>query len=324
MLKYLKAGSAYLLDRTLAWRPRRAWRRHVARKRLASWESQAGERDHLEASVERGVRMRLWFDSQLCRVVYCEDFEREERRFLNRYLKQGDVFVDVGANIGIYALIAARRVGSTGHVYAFEPCSETYERLVTNIELNGLANVSHYRLALSDRAAETQMTISVDGFDAFNSLARPVMGKELRLETVTCTTWDSFAVGHGLIGRVTMMKIDVEGWESRVLRGGYDALRRTDAPVLQVEFFDEACVSAGSSCNAVYRLLEELGYQIFAYNSRNNTIVPVPLGQTDPYLNLIAAKQPEEVVARLRRRSCSPWFRRALGRSQGGRCTVPS
>jgi FkbM family methyltransferase len=312
MLKYLKAASAYLLDGTLLWRLPWVWRHYVARKRLAWWESQVGRREWVDARIQRGVRMRLFFDSHLAKRIYCEYFEWAELQFLNAFLRSGDVFVDIGANTGLYTLIAAHRVGDGGYVHAFEPSCETYQRLLTNVLLNRVANVYCHRLAISDRTGEAQMAISLDGFDAFDSLAQPIRGNEYRLETITCTKWDTFAVGHGLVGRVTMMKIDVEGWESRVLGGGYDTLRQPDAPVLQVEFCDETCVSAGTSCTDLYRVLEDLGYQVFAYESRNHTIVPAPLRETYPYVNLIAAKDPEQVVARLKRRSCLPRLRGTL------------
>ena len=205
--------------------------------------------------------MRLYPDDKLSELIYCDDFERQERDFLKAFLRPGDFFVDVGANIGLFTLIAAKYVGDRGRVYAFEPCLKTYRYLLANVRLNGFKNVSPYKAALSDETVERHMTVSLDGYDAWNSLAKPIDGTNFSTETVSCVTWDNFAGEHDLNGRVTMMKIDVEGWENRVLAGGYQNLSRADAPVLQVEFTQRAAESAGSSCTALYEALERFGYQ---------------------------------------------------------------
>jgi FkbM family methyltransferase len=299
----------HLRNGTLPERLRLEWRQYIKRRRLAWWESQVSKSQYVETTIQPDVRMRLYFDSQLSQRIYCRDFELKERWFLNAFLKRGDAFVDIGANIGLFTLIAAHRVGNAGYVYAFEPCSRTYQRLLANVTLNGLANVSCYQLALSDDATQLNMNVSLDGFDAWNSLAQPIAGHSFAVETVNCTTWDSFAREHNLFGRVTMMKIDVEGWETRVLLGASETLSRMDAPVLQVEFTEEASRAAGSSCAELYHLLEDRGYQMFVYDVKSRKLVRDPLRESYPYLNLIAAKRPEQVAARLENRSRLPWLR---------------
>lgn len=298
----LQRGLVHLRNGTLFERLRLEWHRYIKRRRLKWWESQIGKREYMETRIEPGTHMRLFFDSWLSRKIYSEGFEVEERQFLNAYLRPGDVFVDVGANIGLITLIAARRVGNAGCVYAFEPCTETYERLLANVELNGFANVFCHQLALSDRIDQLDMTISTDGFDAWNSLAQLIRGNSFAIETVNVVTWDSFAQKQNLIERVTMMKIDVEGWESHVLSGGRRTLSQSSAPILQVEFNEQASQSASSSCAKLYHQLEELGYKMFTYDAKTIRIVPHPLRENYLYLNLIASKRPEQVVARLTNR----------------------
>lgn len=277
---------------------------YIRNKRRTWWTTQVGKREDLKTRVQPGVRMRLYFDSKLSQLIYCEDFEWHERQFINTFLRPSDIFVDVGANIGLFTLIAANIVGNTGHIYAFEPCSRTYQRLIANTQLNCLTNVSCYQLALSDKETQTDMTVSLDGFDAWNSLAKPIAGEQFAVERVECTTWNKFAQENNLVGRVTLMKIDVEGWEAHVLKGGYDTLSRTDAPILQVEFTDKASRMAGSSCEDLYHLLEELGYQMFIYDANSKRLIPDPLRENYPYVNLIATKRPEEISDRLK--ECFP------------------
>ncbi len=261
--------------------------------------SQRATREYMEARIEQGVRMHLHFDSELARLIYCDDFESRERLFVNAFLRPGDVFVDVGANIGLFSLLAAHRVGDSGVVYAFEPAGKTFHRLRENTNLNRFSNVQCFQLALSDEAGEFPFYTSEDGYDAWNSIARPIAGKSFTREFIQCVTWDRFAPLHRLVGKVAMMKIDVEGWESRVIEGARESLSKQDAPLLQVEFTEEASASAGSSCEQVYHLLEDLGYQMFVYDPEKRDLLPDPLRTSYPYQNLIAAKLLDEVRARL-------------------------
>ena len=219
---------------------------------------------------------------------------------MNAFLRPGDVLVDVGANIGLFTLIAASRVGPAGRVIAFEPTDVTYTRLVDNVRLNKLSNANCVRSALSDRNGQLDLTRSADGFDAWNSFAKPTMGGGFSHERVEVIEWDRYARTHGLCGKVTMMKIDVEGWERRVLAGGKEIFARTDAPVLQVEFTDAATIAAGSSCRNLYEFLEELGYQMFTYDLSQRCLARERLREHYPYVNLIAAKNPDFVNERLR------------------------
>jgi FkbM family methyltransferase len=251
--------------------------------------------------------MHLHFDSELARLIHCEDFEIGERHFVNAFLRPGDVFVDVGANIGLFSLIAANRVGDSGMVYAFEPSAKTFHRLRENTKLNNFQNVQCYQLALSDEFGKSPFYTSEDGFDAWNSFAHPIAGEFFAKEIIQCETWDRFARTHGLLGRVAMMKIDVEGWESKVLQGAKESLSRQDAPVLQVEFTDEAAVSAGSSCKYLYLALENFGYRIFTYEFTRRKLMHDPLRENYPYINLIATKSPEETNRRLRKNTFWRW-----------------
>ena len=252
------------------------------------------------SELQPGLKIRLHGDSELCYLIYCRHFESNEREFLNRFLRPGDVFVDVGANIGLFTLIAAERAGPEGKVLAFEPTAKTFGRLVENVRLNELSNVECLKLALSDSRGHLQLTQCSDGYDAWNSLARPVIGGSLQTSQIEAVDWDQFARERGLLGSITMMKIDVEGWEARVLEGGKEFFARSDAPMLQVEFTDEAAEAAGSSCHALYDCLEGYGYKMFVYDPGEKRLVAESKREKYPFLNLLAAKDPEFVELRLK------------------------
>jgi FkbM family methyltransferase len=290
----------HLSQGTLIERIQDEWRTYVKRRRTIWWQKQIGKREYIAFELQRGLKMQLYFDSRLSREIYCGYFEWEERQFINNFLREGEIFVDVGANIGMFTLIASQKVGEKGQVYSLEPCSKTYSRLVKNVDFNGLKNVQCLQIALADHSGKSAMNVSLDGYDACNSFAQPTAGNSFTHETVCTARWDDFAKEHHLVGRVALMKIDVEGWESHVLTGGKEFFGRKDAPVLQVEFTDEASQSAGSSCQSLYRQLEELGYRMFFYEAKTRKLILDPVRDSYPYLNLFAVKQPEEANLRLK------------------------
>ncbi len=268
--------------------------RHSAR-----WEKIRNTPGSLVSSVAPGVRMNLHGDSRLCEMLYFGGFETETRDFFEAFLRPGDTFLDVGANVGLYTLTAARVVGPHGHVHAFEPCSHTFERLSENVKLNGLRNVTCHRVALSHENAQAQLTLADGGFDAWNSLGTPYMGEISGSETVTTMTLDRFALDHRLAGPRCTLKIDVEGWENQVLLGAQEFLSRDDAPVLCIEFTEEAARLAGTSCGELYRALERLGYALFSVSPRAEDVRPFPPREHFPNVNLLASKDRVALCARL-------------------------
>jgi FkbM family methyltransferase len=232
-------------------------------------------------------------------MLYFNQFEPEERHFIDAFLRPGDIFLDIGANVGLYTLAAAHIVGSKGRVHAFEPCSGTFARLEENVRLNGLQNVSCHRIALSNEDAEAELTLVTGGFDAWNSLGKPYMGEIVGSERVRTATLDALAREQRFVGPIAAIKIDVEGWENQVLAGGAKLLAGGDAPVLCVEFTEEAARLANSSCAALYHTLESFGYGMFSVGETPEKIVPFALRDPFPNVNLLALKNPDALRARI-------------------------
>ncbi len=200
------------------------------------------------------------------------DFEHEEYFWLGnkdtwemmhirRLLERGSVVLDVGANFGYYALTIAATLQRECEIHAFEPHPVTNCRLVKHIQWNGMANVVHaHRLAVTDVAGSARMVDRPD-----NSGATRISGGDGGFEVQTVTL-DEFAANQRL-SRVDFVKIDVEGVEARVLRGG----RRTFEhfkPIILIEFWGYGLAQAGSTAGEVASVLEELGYKLFEPHSR--------------------------------------------------------
>jgi len=246
---------------------------------------------------EGGEKLRIYSDSKLCELISNGHFEIDEQRFLRVYLRSGDVFLDVGSNIGIFTVIAAKILGSGGTVHAFEPSAGTFERLRSNVRLNRLTNVCCNAVALS--ADETPLTLyqSTDGYDAWNSAAGPLGGASHHQAVCPTTTLDAYVAAKGI--QPQLVKIDVEGWESNVLAGGAGLLGGPSGPDLLVEFTEQNCVAAGTSGHSLFLSIERLGYQLFHFDS--DLTMRAATDQDDfSYCNLFCTKNSAAAMTRIR------------------------
>lgn len=192
-------------------------------------------------------------------------FESAVRSLLKHVLRPGMVFLDAGTNLGLYMVIAAKLVGDSGRVFAFEPSQREWRRATRTLEVNHLKNVALFRLALTDRDGEVDLNVCEEQFGAFNCVGSIshayAAGHESHVERVGGRALDSFLAEHQ-VRRVDVMKIDVEGAEEAVLRGGGCLFSGTEAPILILELSDWTARGTGSSAAAVWDLLVEYGYQL--------------------------------------------------------------
>jgi FkbM family methyltransferase len=157
-------------------------------------------------------------------------------------VKPGDVFYDIGANIGLYTIMAAREVGSAGRVYAFEPHSANFARLVDNIDANGLAqSVNPCSFALNDRSGLipfNYVSLTIGSSNSQLGSLRDGEEQEFRpelSEPKAAMALDDLIERHDFLPP-HHVKLDVDGNELLVLRGMARTLQRTDKPrSIQIE-----------------------------------------------------------------------------------------
>jgi FkbM family methyltransferase len=130
-------------------------------------------------------------------------------------IRKKDTVLDIGANIGYYALIEAQMVGKGGTVYAIEPVAGNYKLLQKNVELNRFANVSTYQLAFGDRNEHAEIFVSnKSNLCAMSKEA--VGGQVLSVQDVQMMTVDQFLVGKK---PPSLIRMDVEGFEYEIIKG---------------------------------------------------------------------------------------------------------
>lgn len=182
---------------------------------------------------------------------------------------QDGVAFDIGAHIGIWSLLAARRTPSA-RIHAFEPVPQQNQRLRVHAELNGITNITLNRCAVGAENGSTSFYASYDVNTGTSSMVRR-RNENVEIH-VGVITLDSYIAEHG-IGRVDVMKVDVEGAEILVFRGARRLLASHDAPAIFFEADDRLAASFDSSTSAVKRLLIDCGYGIYRRKGSRYVVV---------------------------------------------------
>lgn len=213
-------------------------------------------------------------------------------------LSEGMTYVDVGANIGHHALIAASRVGNRGSIHAFEPTPATFEELRRNMSRNGCHNVSYNNCALSDQVGTAQFYLADLSETVANSLGRTVHVTD-RQVSVSVRTLDDYSVAAD-INRLDVLKVDVEGAELMVLRGAERTIRQFQ-PLIVLEF-SKHTVAFGYEAAELAHTLRNLQYELF-------TVGAMPLTRhshsDELYYNVLAV--PEHRVTELETKQIVHW-----------------
>jgi FkbM family methyltransferase len=170
----------------------------------------------------------------------------------------GGVVLDVGANVGAYALLFGRWVGPTGRVIAVEPAPESCAGLRRHVELNGLgAIVSVVAAAASDNCGEVDFLLVGEGTSRMAAAGESGPVARVRVPAVTI---DELCARHGL--KPDVIKIDVEGFELAVLKGARETLRTAgDRLAVFVEMHPTTWRELGISAADVERELEAQGWK---------------------------------------------------------------
>ncbi|MCX7912750.1 MAG: FkbM family methyltransferase, partial [Dehalococcoidales bacterium] len=193
-VSYLRRYLGYLLHRT--------FRGHAIR------EIQ-GSRMLLDLKNDAGISKALFIYRK--REHLCADFLMR-----GGIIREGDVVLDIGANIGYYALMEARLVGEKGVVYALEPVSKNFNILKRNVALNGVKNIELYQLAAGDESGDSYINVSRMGNLSSMFDRHPGGGSFEGREPVHLVTVDEFLLGKRPPG---FIRFDVEGYEYAIIRG---------------------------------------------------------------------------------------------------------
>jgi FkbM family methyltransferase len=193
-------------------------------------------------------------------MIYClrEEYE-PELRVIERFVKPGHIIVDAGASCGIYTVAFAKLLNRTGRVLAFEPGTRAHAVLESNIRLNRLTNAAAFQVALTDRTTRIQLHHGPFGPFGYSLGLQRTEGAVS--EEVVTSTLDE-VLRQEALGRLDLLKMDVEGAEELVVLGGQAPFQRF-RPVVIFEFNPQLPPRLGLSPTGSIDALRALGYDFY-------------------------------------------------------------
>ncbi len=218
----------------------------------------------IDANLADWIQKQIYFFGRY-------EIEKSQTIFWNNYLKPGMIVFDVGANIGYYSLMTAKRIGSNGRVYAFEPVTLTFRELTKNIQLNRFSNILPQKIALSNIQGLAEIFTANQSNTGTSGFSEQSNFSGIK-ETVDTIEGDKFIYSNN-ISRLDVIKIDVEGAELKVLGGLKDALKRF-RPLVLIEINRKLLQKFDASPEQVYLCLHNEGYKPYRIDSKGN-LIPV-------------------------------------------------
>ncbi len=218
-------------------------------------------------------RSALWWNLDLregidLSIYLFHQFDRSTSAAIHAVLFSGATVLDIGANCGAYALPMAKKVGAQGRVYAIEPTDWAFDRLMKNKSLNvELAeSLVPLKMFLSDSTAAFPQEI-YSSWNLLKSNTHPIHGGDLKsAQNAECMTLDQL-VDRLKLTRLDFVKLDVDGFESKVIRGGIKSLVRFK-PKLLIEITPYTLEEQGDSLEGILLLLKEAGYRLMSENGK--------------------------------------------------------
>lgn len=197
--------------------------------------------------------------------IYTGLHEIEEMGFALHLLRPSDLFVDVGANVGSYTILAAAAVGC--RCISFEPDVSTASALERNVKANGVSDrVDIRRIAVGADEGEVAFT---SGYDTLNHVATP--GEDSRVTTVEVATLDSELAGKS----PALLKVDVEGFEGEVLRGASETLALPELAAVIIETNGSGRRYRGSD-EGLHDVLSAAGFTPCSYDPLSRELEELP------------------------------------------------
>lgn len=249
--------------------------------------------------------------------------EQETTALFRELVNDGDVVLDLGANIGYFTLLFAQLVGDSGKVYSFEPEPRNFHYLTKNIELNNFKNVHAYQKAVSNQSNKDKLYLcpydtghhTLYQNEGISSYRPDHASEEVEFLEVDVVALDQFLDKEA--SKVHVIKMDVEGSEALALAGMKELLSQAQDIKIILEFFPLLISKMGQSPADVINLLSaDYGFKIYAisgeYELQNThdleSLIEIQsiddamklCPQKDSHLNLFAIKgeQSEEFLQR--------------------------
>ena len=213
-----------------------------------------------------------------------------EISLIQKVLKQGDCFLDIGANVGYYSFVASGLVGDAGRVIAFEPVPKNLAAIRKNIDANAIANIDLQPVAVGAKAGSLMLYLGDDslgnsGWASIFSSEKRTTGLEVEMVAL-----DDF-VRQNNVPKIRLIKMDIEGSEPDALKGGQAMFSQPNAPDILCEVNPYLLGLGKNNSTLLTGLLAGFGYHLF----QADDLSPVDPGRVITNLtNLYCTKNPDQ------------------------------
>ena len=216
---------------------------------------------HKHQDIKIKLNINDWIQQN---IFFIGSYEDAELKVLSNHLKPDSVFIDIGANFGLYSLIASQHISEKGSIISFEPFPENYKSLCTNLSLNNLQRITAENTAVGSETGTLKLYYN----SKENNLGMVSYIKDQNSDFVIVNKicLDDY-LNSKYLKTITFIKIDVEGFEYDVLQGMKQTLQQY-SPIILIEVLDSK--SKNDVSNKPHELLCEMGYKRFFIDDNGN------------------------------------------------------
>ncbi len=243
--------------------------------------------DKVVHRMQSGFQLELDLKDRMQAAMYLRRcHEPETEAIFKKLAPKAQVFFDVGANIGYFSFLT-KQLSPQCQVYSFEPLPQNIEAYKKNSALNSFQNMTLNEMCVADREGETEFLIPPPEESGWGRMAHRDLfsGQKIKRSVITL---DHFCQ-EKKIERLDFMKIDVEGYEHKVLQGAVNILH-TLKPNICIELNEPCLLDTGTSGVEIFRMLKDYGYQMHAIDRSKGLVKvdePLPYYR---YLNYFALR----------------------------------
>jgi len=197
--------------------------------------------------------------------------EELETNYVIQFLKNDQIALDIGANIGYYTLLFAKLVGPKGFVIAFEPEKSNYETLRKNVYANQYYNVKLEKMGLGNKTEKTSLLLSKTNTGE-HRIVNSTSSTNAQHQEIEIMKLDDYLESRKIKEKISFIKIDVEGFELHVINGMKKLLERNDDLKIIVEFTPFAIREAYSLPRKLLEFLHSFNFKINFFDYQSRTI----------------------------------------------------
>ena len=179
-------------------------------------------------------------------------------------VKPGMTILDIGSNIGYYAILESKLIGSTGKIFSIEPSPQNFKLLQENLEIQDTNNFQIFNLAIGNKNEKLEFLISKKSNWSKIKQESDIIGENDTVITVPVKTLNLFCEDNNL-EKINLIRMDVEGYEEKIIEGGKEILRKMK-PILMIEI--HKMYLGKKRTIKILNELNDLGYTVKYYYPR--------------------------------------------------------